>query len=264
VIDVKLLRGTVMSEWTKLRSVRSTYWCVIVSIIIGIGLGCAIAAGAVHSYHKGDLHDRLTFDPASITLSGLFFSQLALGVFAILTISAEYSTGLIRTTISAVPQRGYVLAAKAILVAVVSTVLSIGVAFIAFTLGQLILKSGNHVPYVKLSDPHVIRAVIGSGLYVGVLTLLALGLGTIIRHTAGAITGLVALVFIVPIVGQLLPDSLQHDIVRYLPAQAGGAITNVVPQGSDSLAPWIGFLVFAIWAAVALVAGWCLLRRRDV
>jgi hypothetical protein len=250
VIDAKLLRGTVLSEWTKLRSVRSTYWCIFVAIILGIGIGCAASAGSAHGYHRQDLHDRLLFDPAAISLAGLFFAQLALGVFAIMTVSSEYSTGLIRTTVSAVPQRGYVLAAKAILTAVIATV---------------IIRSGPAgVPHASLSEPGVTRAVVGAGLYIGVMVLLAIGLATIIRHTAGAITALVALVFVVPIVGQLLPDSLQHDLVRYLPAQAGSAVLNVVPQGSGSLAPWTGFGVFVIWAAVAVAIGWFMLRTRDV
>jgi hypothetical protein len=145
-------------------------------------------------------------------------------------------------------------------------VLSLITSFIAFDLGQLILKHGNggNVPYAKLSDPGVLRAVLGSTLYIGGLVLLAIALGVIVRHTAGAITGLVALVFILPIVLQLLPDSWQHNLVRYLPAQAGGAISNVVPQGPNQLAPWTGLAVFVIWIVVLMVAGWRLLRTRDV
>jgi hypothetical protein len=261
VIDLRLFADVLRSEWTKVRSVRSTYWSVLLSIVLGVGLGAAISAGSASSYSKMSLHDRLLFDPAAISLAGLFFSQLALGVFAILVISSEYSTGMIRTTISAVPQRGYVLAAKALMVAVVSLITSVAVAFSAFAIGQAIL--GRHHLGVSLSDPGVTRAVLGGGLYIGALSLLALGLGAVIRHTAGAITALVAVVFIIPIVSNLLPDSLQHDISRWLPANAGGAITNVV-QTSDSLGPWTGYGVFLGWAALALGTGWYLLRTRDV
>jgi ABC-type transport system involved in multi-copper enzyme maturation permease subunit len=266
VIDVKLLRGTVASEFTKLRSVRSTYWCLILAVLLGIGLSCAISAGNASAYHSEDFSDRLHFDPTAFSLAGLFFAQLALGVFAILSICSEYSTGLIRTTLSAVPQRGYLLAAKAITAAGMAMVLSLITSFIAFDLGQLIFKhgQGGQVPYATLSDPGVLRAVLGSTLYIGGLVLLAIALGVIIRHTAGAITGLVALVFILPIVLQLLPGSWQHNLVRYLPAQAGSAITNVVPQGPNSLAPWTGFAVFMIEVAVLMAVGWQLLRTRDV
>lgn len=278
MIDVRLLKDTLASEWTKLRSVRSTYWTIAIAIIVGIGLSCAISAGNAHAYSHGNfsITDRAKFDPAADSLSGLFFAQLAFAVFGVLTMSAEYSTGLIRTTMSAVPQRGYVLAAKGILTTVVATVLSIGIAFASFTLGQLIFSGtdlrsvltgavipGKHVS-VSLSDPGVLRAVVGAGLFIGIMVLLAVGLATIVRHTAGAITAIVALIFILPIVAQLLPDSLQHDIARYLPAQAGSAIINVVPQGSSSLSPWVGFGVFVLWAAAFTAIGWYLLRTRDV
>lgn len=266
MIDAKLLRGSLVSEWTKIRSVRSTYWCLILAVLLGIGLGCAISAGNAAAYHSMDFTDRLRFDPTSDSLAGLFFAQLALGVFAILGVTAEYSTGLIRTTLSAVPQRGYVLAAKAILATLMSMILALIIAFVAFSLGQLILKhgEGGNVPYSTLSDPGVLRAVIGSALYIGGLVLLATAFGVIIRHSAGAITGLVALVFLLPIVLQLLPDSWKHNLVRYLPAQAGSSITNVVAQGSNQLAPWTGFAVFMVWVVVLMAAGWFLLRSRDV
>lgn len=261
MIDFKLFRDVLISEWTKVRTVRSTYWCVLLAIILGIGLGAAISAGSAAGYSSESVHDQLLFDPAAISLAGLFFAQLALGVFAIMTVSSEYSTGMIRTTISAVPQRGYVLAAKATMVALVSFATSIGVAFAAFPIGQAILNT-KHLG-VSLGDPGVTRAVLGGGLYIGGLSLLAVGLAAIIRHTAGAITALVALVFIIPIVTQLLPDSLQRDFSRFLPANAGSAITNVV-QTSDSLGPWTGYGVFLVWIAVVLGAGWYLLQTRDV
>lgn len=266
MIDMKLLRGTLASEWTKVRSVRSTYWCLVVAIILGIGLSAATAAGTAHAYADMDVSDRLTFDPTQFSLNGLFFAQLPFGVFAVLVITAEYSTGLIRTTLSAVPQRGYVLAAKAILSALIATTLAVATAFVCFSLGQLIFRHGpgGDVPYATLSQPGVLRAVIGSGLYIGGLVLLALAIGAIVRHTAGAITAVVALVFILPIVLQLLPDSWQHHFVRFLPAEAGSAIISVVHQGPNNLAPWSGFGVFLVWVAALFAIGWTLLRRRDV
>lgn len=276
MIDVGLLKDAVASEWTKLRSVRSTYWTIFAAIIFGIGLSCAISAGNAHAYHSFDAHDRLFFDPTADSLSGLFFAQLAFAVLAVLTISAEYSTGLIRTTLSAVPQRGYVLAAKAIMTTITATVVSLVISFASFSLGQLIFSNysarniltgtvipGKHLN-ASLSNAHVLRAVFGGGLYIGGLVLLALGLGTIVRHTAGGITAMVALVFVVPAVAQLLPDSWQHDFVRFLPAQAGSSIFNVVPQGANSLSPLAGYLVFLAWAAGFLAIGWYLLRTRDV
>jgi ABC-2 type transport system permease protein len=261
VIDLPVFADVLKSEWTKLRSVRSTYWSIFAALVLGIGLGAAISAGSAHAYSHMSLQDKLTFDPTSNSLAGFFFAQLALGVFAIMTISSEYSTGTIRTTLSAVPQRGYVLAAKAALVGGVSLAVGLVIAFPSFWIGQLIFR-GHHLD-VPLSDPGVLRAVLGSALYVAALAVFSLGLGTVIRHTAGAITGLTAIAFIVPIFSNLLPDSWQNDMARYFPANAGGSITNVVPM-PDALSPWTGYGVFLIWCVALLGAGWYLLRHRDV
>jgi ABC-type transport system involved in multi-copper enzyme maturation permease subunit len=207
------------------------------------------------------LSDKATFDPTSLSTAGLFFAQLALGVMAILAITSEYSTGTVRTTLSAVPQRGYVLAAKSLLLGVVCLVLALIIAFAAFFVGQAIFT--HYHLNVSISAPGVLRAVVGAGLYLAVLAVFAIGLGTIIRHTAGAITALTAIVFILPGVTGLLPDVWQRDLSRYLPANAGGAITSVVHQ-NNSLPPWGGFAVFVGWAALSIGIGWYLLRTRDV
>jgi ABC-2 type transport system permease protein len=259
--DLGLFGDVARSEWTKLRSVRSTYWTVLTAIALAIGLSAAISAGNAHDYKNLSLQDKLTFDPTSLSTAGLFFAQLALGVLAILVMTSEYSTGTIRTTMAAVPQRGYTLAAKSLLVSLVSFVLATGLAFGSFFLGQLIFEK--LAPSASIGDPGVARAVIGAGLYIGVLTLFAIGLATIIRHTAGAITALVAVVFIVPIVSNLLPDAWQKHFSSYLPANAGGSITAVVHQ-PNTLQPWAGFAVFVAWALLTLGIGWFMLRTRDV
>ena len=276
MIDFGLLKDAIASEWTKLRSVRSTYWTVLAAVILGIGLSAAIAAAAAHSYKDFDAHDRVFFDPTANSMVGLFFGQLALGVFGVLIMSAEYSTGLVRMTMSAIPQRGYVLAAKTILAGVVSTVVALVIAFTSFNIGQLIFSTverrdkftglvipGDHLN-VSLTAPHVLRAVFGAGFYIGGMVLIALGLATIIRHTAGAITAVVGIFFVLQIVAQLLPSSLQHDVSRYLPAQAGMALFTVVPQGSTQLSFVPGTIVYFGWAAGFLLIGWYLLRTRDV
>lgn len=261
MIDLPLFRDVLKSEWTKLRSVQSTYWTVLAAIVLGIGLGCAISAGNASHYNDMSIQDKLTFDPTSLSTAGLFFAQLALGVLAILAMSSEYSTGTIRTTLAAVPQRGYVMLAKSILVGFMSLVLGLIMAFSAFFICKAIF-SGYNI-HVALSDPGSLRAVVGAGLYIGVLALFALGLASILRHTAGAITALVAMVFIVPIVSNLLPDSWQEHFSRYLPANAGGSITETVHQ-ANTLNPWPGFLVFLVWAVASIGVGWYLLRTRDV
>jgi hypothetical protein len=250
----------VRSEWTKLRTLRSTYWSVLAALVLAIGLGAAVSAAAASAYATLGPSDKATFDPTSASLTGLFFAQLALGVVGVLALSAEYSSGMIRTTLCAVPRRSLVLAAKAVVVAVGAFVVGIIATVVAFFLGQLIFSS-KHLN-VSFSDPGVARAVVGGALYVTVLVLLALGLAAIIRNTAGAITALVGLVFVLPPVSAALPSRWQDDLARYLPANAGSSILYVNPQG-HSLSPWAGFGVFCVWAAVALVVGAVLLNRRD-
>lgn len=252
--------SVVRSEWTKLRTVRSTYWSVLAALVLAIGLGAAISAAAASAYHTLSPSDRATFDPTAASLTGLFFAQLALGVVGVLALSAEYSSGMIRTTFCAVPRRGRVLAAKAIVVGVGGFVVGIIATVVSFLLGQLIFSS-KHLN-VSFSDPGVARAVIGGALYVTVLVLFSLGLAAILRNTAGAITAVVGLVFVLPPVTAALPTRWQDDLARYLPANAGSSILNVTPQ-SHSLSPWAGFGVFCVWALVALGIGVLLLIRRD-
>jgi magnesium-transporting ATPase (P-type) len=261
VSEPQVFVDVVRSEWTKLRTVRSTYWSVLAAIVAGVGLSAAISAATASAYSSFDAHDRLTFDPTSISLAGLFFSQLALGVVGVLGITAEFSTGMIRTTLSAVPQRGMVVVAKSLVLGVAAFVVGVITSFAAFFVGQAIFSS-KHLD-VSISDAGVLRAVFGGSLYLAVLVLFALGIGLLIRHSAGAITTLVGVVFILPGVTGALPDKWQHDFARYLPANAGGALTNV-KVATTSLSPWVGFLVFCAWAGVALVVGGYLLRRRDV
>jgi ABC-type transport system involved in multi-copper enzyme maturation permease subunit len=244
--DVGLLRDSFRSEWTKLWSVRSTYWTLFATLVLGVGFGALISWGAGHSFASDSPGDKATFDPTAVSLAGMFLGQLALGVMAIILMTSEYSTGSIRTTMSATPQRGYVLAAKTLIIAT----------------GGLLIYGLN----VSLSNSTVLRAVVGSALYLAVLMLFALGLATLIRHTAGTITILVGIVFILPIFLPLLPDMWQHDLVRYLPSEAGRALISTVPgdNPSNTLPPWGGFAVFLAWAAALLGAGWLVLRRRDV
>lgn len=259
--DLSLFRDVLRSEWTKLRSVRSTYWTVLTAIALGVGLGCAISAGNASAYKDMSIQDKLTFDPTALSTAGLFFAQLSLGVLAIMAMSSEYSTGTIRTTLAAVPQRNYVLIAKALLVAGLSLLIAAGIAFGTFFICETIFS--NYGIHVSIHHPGTLRAVVGAALYIGVLSLFAVGLAAIIRHTAGAITALVAIVFIIPIVSNLLPDSWQQNFSRYLPANAGGSITQTI-QVTGNLSPWRGFLVFVIWAVVSVGVGGYLLRSRDV
>jgi len=209
--------------------------------------------------------DRATFDPAAYSLSGFFLAQLAVGVLGVLTITSEYQTGSVRATFAATPQRQAVLAAKAVVVGVVTALIGTASAFAAFLVGQAVLADQEGLQ-AHLGDPGVLRSVVGAGLYLAVLGLLAVGLGTLIRSTVGATAVVVGLVFVLPGIVGALPSSWDEAVTPYLPSDAGQALigrTKFAPQGLHLLSPWMGFAVVCAYAAAALAAAAVLLRRRD-
>jgi len=254
------LGGLVASEWTKLRSVRSTVWTLALTAVLGVGLGAIAAATTAARWSQLSFVDKLTFDPTRTSLTGLLFAQLAVGILGVLVVSAEYGTGTIRATFSAAPRRPLVLVAKTAVYGAVVLVVGELVAFVAFFLGQALLKSA--APTAAIGDPGVARAVVGGGLYLFVLGLLALGIATLVRHTAGAISVFVAALLVLPIIVAALPSSIGNEVGRYLPANIGVVLLSVHPQ-ANSFAPWTGLLVLAGYAVAALVAGGVLLVRRD-
>ncbi len=254
------------SEFTKLRSVRSTYWTLLVALVLTIGLA-AITAVVV----PGHLHldDRATFNGARLSLGGVNLAQIAIGVLGVLVITSEYGTGMIRATLSAVPQRKMLLAAKGVVFAVTALIVGLVASFAAFFLSQAILAGQHPAAFAgahlqsSISDPGVLRAVAGAGLYLAVLGLLGLGLGAIIRASAGAISALFGLLFVLPIFSAaVLSPSQQNTIDPYLPFNAGRDVFTV-HTGSGDLGPWSGFGVFCIYAAVALAIACVAITRRD-
>jgi ABC-type transport system involved in multi-copper enzyme maturation permease subunit len=253
------------SEWTKLRSVRSTTWSLLATIAATVGIGVVAAATEANRWTHLSRTDRLIFDPTNLSLTGLLFGQLAIGVLGVLVMSGEYGTGTIRATLAAIPNRPLVLAAKAAVFGAVALVVSEVASFAAFFIGQAILGSGP-APHASLSDPAVLRAVMSGGLYLALLGLLALGLATIIRHTAGAITTFVGVLLVVPLVLQAFPSSIRNAVAKYLPANLGQAMTSVHPTtigGSTSFSPWVSFSILCGYAIAALAVGGWLLARRD-
>jgi ABC-type transport system involved in multi-copper enzyme maturation permease subunit len=257
------LSGTIRSEFTKIRSVRSTWWTLLVLVVISVGIGAAISAGVAANWSHTSASDRATFDATQISVAGLFFlGQLVIVVFGAIVLTAEYSTGMIRTSLTAMPRRVTLFAAKAIVFALVALVVTIVTAFVAFFLGQAILTSTHES--ATLSQPNVLRAVIGGALYVTLCGLFAFAAGAIFRHTAATITSIIGLLFVIPILAHLLPSNWYDDIARWLPSSAGDAISVVVGPGPDHLfSPWGQFAVFAVYTAVLLVVGGILFRKRD-
>jgi ABC-2 type transport system permease protein len=252
------------AEWTKIRSVRSTVWTLLIFIVVCVGL-TALIAWLTESHWSGphaasrDVSARP--DPVGFILgAGVGLGQLAIAVLGVLVMTSEYSSGVIRASLLAVPRRIPMLAAKAVVFAVLLLVVTEIVAFCSFFAGSAILHA--HVA-VSLGEEGVARAVAGAGLYLTVLGLFSLAIGTMIRHTAGAISTAIGVVFVLPILSGLLPGSWGAHINAYLPEQAGTLITHTREVSGDLLSPWQGLGVLCIWAALMLAAAAYLLARRD-
>ncbi|MFY9926621.1 MAG: ABC transporter permease [Streptosporangiaceae bacterium] len=257
------LGGTLRSEFTKIRSVRSTYWTLLVLLVVSVGIGAAISAGTAANWSHTSPSDRATFDATQASIAGLFYlGQLVIVVLGALVCTSEYSTGMIRTSLTAMPRRVTVYAAKAVVFAVIALVVTLVAAFVAFVLGQALLGS-THAS-VTLSGPNVLRAVIGSALYVTLCGLFAFAAGSILRHTAATISSIIGLLFVIPILIHLLPSSWYNDIDRWLPDAAGRAISATIGgQDPHLFSPWAQFAVFAVYTAILLVAGAVLFAKRD-
>ena len=251
--------GAVRSEITKIRSVRSTYWTLLALVVVTIGLGAIACAGSASHAHE---IDRASFDAVQNSLGGLYVAQLVIAVLGALTITSEYSTGMIRTSLAVQPRRGTVFAAKALVFAAVSLVTGLVTCFASFFIGQAIM-SGSHLS-VTLGQPNVLRAVIGGALFLVVCGMLAYGLGAILRSTAAAITAAVGLLFVLSILVNFLPGSWQVNVDKWMPAIAGSQVwlTKTSPD-NHMFSAWTGLGVFAAYAAVAIVVGLILFRRRD-
>jgi len=254
------VRGALAAEATKLRSVRSTVWTLVVVVVATVGIGALITSARIHRWNELSPRERLSLDPTTVSLRGVFLAQLAIGVLGVLVISSEYTTGMIRTTFGAVPRRSLVLFAKAVTFAVVAFVVATAACFAAFLIGQSIL-SAKHAN-VALSDPGVLRAVVGAGTYLTLVGLLGLGLGTLLRRTAGAIATLFGLVLVLPALTEALPSPWNTDVGKLLPINAGRALFAVRPS-TDLLSPGQGLLVLLVTVGVVLALATVALVRRD-
>jgi ABC-2 type transport system permease protein len=251
----------VRSEWTKFWSLRSTMWTLLATFAVTVGFSALIAWGTSTNIDQLSPQDRANFDPTNNSLAGLAFGQLAIAVLGVMVISGEYSTGGIKATFTAVPQRMKVLLGKAVVLAVVSLAIGLVTSFAAFYVGQLFFAR-QHLE-AHLGDPHVLRAVIGGGLYVLGSAMFGYALGALLRHTAGGITAAVALLLVIPPLTQLLPGSWGDTITKYFTSNAGQRITEVIRADTKFLTAWPGYAVFTIEWLIVLVVAAVLMRRRD-
>ena len=253
------LRAAIISEWTKLRSVRSTMWSLVATSVFTIGLGTLFCWAFINRPHR-DLADSFRFDPTSRSLRGVFLAQLAIGVLGVLVMSSEYTTGMIRASLAAVPRRRVGLLAKTIVLGTTSVVVSMISTFAAFFAGQAVLSSGGI--NASITDPGVMRAVIGAGAYLTLIALFGLAIGTVVRRTPGAIAALFGIVLIFPLLAQALPDPWNVNVGKLLPFNAGQAMFSVRVD-PDLLTPGQGLVIFLTWIAVAFILATGLLTKRD-
>ncbi len=258
---LRVTQGRVLhSEWIKLRSLRSTFFTMIVGIGFMTAIGLLSCLTTAMSWATTAPQEKAGFSAITASLSGFSLAQLAIGVLGVLVISGEYSTGMIRATLSAVPPRLPVLWAKAAVFGSVTLVLTLLASFIAFFGGQAFLSS-QHIQ-AAISDPGAARAVVGAALYLTLVGLLGVALGALIRNTAGGIATLFGIVLVLPLLSYAVPETWQPNVLPYLPTSAGEAIMDVKTHVFH-LAPWTGLAVFALYTMTVLAASAVLMKRRD-
>lgn len=254
------LRGLLRSEWTKLRTLRSTMWTLGSTAFIGVAAS-AIATGVTRAHWATEsAANRAAFDPVEVSLMGVYLGgTLLLGILGILVVSGEYATGTIRATLAAEPRRPLVLAAKVLVFGALTLVVAEVIAFAGFLVGQALLTAPAR--HATLGSPGALRAVAGIGLFLCVSGLLALGIAVMVRHTAGAISVYVFVLLVLPIIVEALPNPLQQQIERLLPVETGSAMIN--NPGPDAFGPWTGFCILCGYTALILAISTVLLVRRD-
>ncbi|WP_235999091.1 ABC transporter permease subunit [Qaidamihabitans albus] len=253
--------NTLRAEWIKLRSLRSTWYTLACLFVVGLGITLLSMSSLAQEYESLTAAERQAWDPTNLSLRTYIVAQLIIGVLGILVVTSEYATGLMQTSLTATPRRHRLLAAKVVVATAVAVVAGQALMFAAFLAGQALLAVQD-VPNAGLGDPGVLSAVAGGGLYLSAIALLAIGLGTIMRATAGALATLVGIVFLLPAVSGLFPSWLQ-GLFDFWPSQGAVAVLATVPD-PDYPHPWLNLGGMCLGVAAVLVAAFVVFRRRDV
>jgi len=257
------MRDALHAEWAKARTLPGTTWLLLAAVALTVLVGVAVAAAVrCPSGHCAE-------DPAKISLTGIYLGQAVIAIVAVLAVSGEYSTGMIRVTLAAMPSRATMLGAKAAVLT--GPVLVAGAVAVAASVlaGRLILPGhgidpAHGYPNLSLASGPVLRAALGSVLYLALIALLSLGIAAAVRDGAAAIGIVLGLLYLFPILGQVVGGGTAHRHLEQLaPMTAGLAIQATTGLRSLPISPWAGLGVLAGWAAAALLAGGTLLRLRD-
>lgn len=254
-------RRTVSAEWTKLRTVRSTVWTLAALVVVSVGLTALVTALVAPEVAESLAAGEPLEDPVgAFTTWGLFFGQIAALVLGVLVGSAEYTTGTIRVTLAAAPQRLRVLGAKTLVLAGVMVVLGTATTVASFLAGNYFLdREGLGL---AIGDEGVLRTMFGGGLYLAMLAVFGLALGLLLRHTAGAVTVGLGLIFVAGNLVMLIPGTVGEWLTKLMPGNAGSTIATVEHFNPMLLDPWVGYAVFtAETMALLALAGWLFTRR---
>lgn len=253
---------TISSEWLKFRTVRSTLYTLSAAVVLCVGIGALVCFAERQQWPKEALAYRAAFDPVRTSLFGFFFAEIAIGVVGVLIMTSEYTSGSIRTTLAATPRRLSVLVSKACVLFASTLVVGEACAFVSFLVGQAILKPAETA---TLATNGALQAVLLGGLSLALLALVALGIGAMLRHTAGAITVYVTLQLVLLLIVSELPTSWNVHIFKFLPEVLTQSMrtANSSTVHFSSFTPWVSTLVLAAYAVASLIGGGWLLLRRD-
>jgi ABC-type transport system involved in multi-copper enzyme maturation permease subunit len=253
--------AVLQSEWTKIRTVSSTRWTLICALAVTVAMSAALCALMNSTFDDLPDAERLTFDPTLISFSGMVLGQLAMVVFGVLVVGTEYSSGMIRTSLAAVPQRATFLFSKIAVAGVLALVVGMATSFLTFFLGQALL--GEH--RTTIGEENVLRAVVGGGLYMGLMAIFSMGVAAMLRSSMLSLGILMPFFFLVSQILSAVPGA--KDVARYFPDQAGSKIMQVVPNamnsGDSPYGPWGGLGIMLLWVAAALIGGVLVLKKRD-
>ncbi|MFI8811102.1 MULTISPECIES: ABC transporter permease subunit [unclassified Streptomyces] len=249
------------SEWTKIRTVSSTTWTLISAFAVTVAMGAALCALMNSQFDDLSDAERATFDPTFVSFSGMILGQLAMVVFGVLVVGTEYSSGMIRTSLAAVPQRATFLFSKIAVAGVLALVVGLATSFISFFLGQALL--GDH--RTDIGADNVLRAVFGGGIYMGLIAIFSMGVAAMLRSSMLSLGILMPFFFLVSQILSAVPGA--KSVARYFPDQAGSKIMQVVPDAMNSdpapYGPWGGLGILLAWVAAAVIGGYVVLRKRD-
>ncbi|MFD3659364.1 ABC transporter permease [Streptomyces sp. NPDC058659] len=253
--------AVLQSEWTKIRTVSSTVWTLASALLVTVAMSAALCALVNSTFDDLSQAEQLTFDPTFVSFSGMILGQLAMVVFGVLVVGTEYSSGMIRTSLAAVPQRATFLFSKIAVAGGLALLVGLVTSFLSFFLGQALL--GGH--RTSIGEDNVLRAVIGAGIYMGLIALFSMGVAAMLRSSMLALGILVPFFFLISQILAAVPKA--KEVAKYFPDQAGAKIMQVVPDAMNSeeapYGPWGGLGIMLIWVVAALAGGYLVMKKRD-